>query len=91
MPREITITPVLNGFICQVGCQKVVFLDVRSLAIAVEEYYNHPEDTEKRFIEKAVNRMNEGPLPCPPPPPSQDCCGTEAPQQNRILEGRPRR
>lgn len=79
MPREITIRPVLNGFVCNVGCQVVVFTDTKSLGRAVEEYFDHPEETEKRYIEKAINRMeacpqpaqanriSEASEPCPPP------------------------
>ena len=84
MPREINIKPVLNGFVCQVGCQTLVFDTVRSLAVAVEEYFNHPEETEKRFLEKAINKM-EGPRP---PERNQvrdqDCCGTIAPDESPI-------
>ena len=87
MPREITIKPVLNGFVCQVGCQTVVFDNVRSLAVTVEEYFNHPEETEKRFIEKAVNKMEEHTL-APTPPTSQ--CESE-PSVNRVGELRTRR
>ena len=61
MAREVNIRPVLNGFVCQVGCKTVVFQTTRELAVAVEEYFNHPDETEKRFIEKAVNKMEPRP------------------------------
>ena len=60
MIREIKITPVLNGFICKVGCQTVVFGDIATLAQNIERYYKNPEAVEKEFIAKAVNKMNDG-------------------------------
>lgn len=63
MTREINIKPVLNGFICKVGCQTVVFGDVATLASNIERYYKNPEAVEKEFIAKAVNKMMDGP-PC---------------------------
>lgn len=61
MIREITITPVLNGFVCKVGCQKVVFESVSEMARNLEAYYKNPEAVEKEFLAKAVNKMNDGP------------------------------
>jgi hypothetical protein len=82
MSREIIITPVLNGFVCQVGCQRVVFGSTRELAVAVEEYYNHPEDTEKRFIEKAINKME--PQVVPQRENLREECCTSQPEQRQI-------
>ena len=72
MIREITITPVLNGFVCKVGCQKVVFQSVVDLVRAIERYYQKPEETEKEFLAGAVNKMNDGP-----------CLVAEAPRSAR--------
>ena len=73
MIREINIKPVLNGFICKVGCQTVVFTSVKDLVRGIEEYYNHPEETEQRFVAAAVNKtMDNGPLAAEP------CCGGES-------------
>ena len=68
MIREITITPVLNGFVCKVGCQKVVFQSPSELARAVERYYKNPDETEKEFLAGAVNKMNDGPCAVAEPP-----------------------
>ena len=62
MIREITITPVLNGFVCKVGCQQVVFTSAVDLALAIEAYYKNPEAVEKEFLAKAVNKMRD--VPC---------------------------
>jgi hypothetical protein len=56
MTREIKITPVLNGFVCQVGCQTVVFESVSELALNIERYYRNPDAVEKEFITRAVNK-----------------------------------
>lgn len=62
MVREIKITPVLNGFVCKVGCQTVVFQSITEMVKNLEEYYKNPAVVEKQFIAEAVNKMNEGPL-----------------------------
>ena len=78
MIREITITPVLNGFVCKVGCQKVVFQSASELARAVERYYKNPEETEKEFLAGAVNKMNDGPCCVAEPPSERITAGEEA-------------
>jgi predicted DNA-binding protein (UPF0278 family) len=60
MTREIKITPVLNGFVCKVGCQTVVFNTVLDLIQNIERYYRNPDAVEKEFIANAVNKMNDG-------------------------------
>lgn len=57
MTRQITITPVLNGFIAKVGCQDVVFTDKQSMLTALSEYYDNPDQVEERFLKRAVNRL----------------------------------
>jgi hypothetical protein len=57
--RPITINPALNGYICQVGCQTVVFESAESLLSALRDYLKDPIGTEKRFRENAVNKMPE--------------------------------
>lgn len=66
-PREITIRPVLNGFIVNAGCQVVVFTSPSELASAIERYYKDPAAVEKEFVHRAVNRTMNG--PCVPQPP----------------------
>jgi hypothetical protein len=78
MIREITITPVLNGFVCKVGCQKVVFESVSEMARNLEAYYKNPEETEKRFIKEAVNKMNDGPCVAEAPRVQEESCGEPA-------------
>lgn len=61
MMKEITIQPVLNGYLCHVGCQRVVFTDRKTLLASLNEYLDTPEAVEKRFLEQAVNKMEPGP------------------------------
>lgn len=56
MTREITILPVLNGYICRVGCQTVCFTDRQRLLMELDHYYRDPEGTEKRFLAEAINQ-----------------------------------
>ncbi len=53
--RSAQITPVLNGFIVQIGCQTVVFDSPAALGAAVIEYYLDPEKTEKKYFANRVN------------------------------------
>lgn len=81
MCREIVIKPVLNGYFCQVGCQYVVFSSRQELVRELDAYYADPEGTEKRFVERAVNKTLS------PAPEVADCrenttrdCVMQAPQ-----------
>lgn len=67
MIREIKITPVLNGFVCKVGCQTVVFTSIVEMTKSIESYYKNPEAVEKIYIAEAINKMNEGPVCAPGP------------------------
>lgn len=92
MVRAITITPVLNGFVCQVGCQTVVFRTVAELGSAVEDYYSNPEETEKRYIAAKVNDMFRDRLPEPPGQcnqiaPDHDCPRPPAPCPTTGISG----
>lgn len=68
MTRTITIHPVLNGYTLQVGCQAVVFTDKQTMLTALSEYYDNPEEVEKRFLSRAVNHVADL-----PPPPQEQC------------------
>lgn len=52
---ELTIRPVLNGWIIQVGCQELVFSDRVLMFSQVDEYLQQPDVVEKQFREKSVN------------------------------------
>jgi hypothetical protein len=55
MIRAITITPVLNGFIVEVGCQKVVFTSLTALGHDVVRYYTDSRKIEEEYRKNAVN------------------------------------
>jgi hypothetical protein len=63
--REVKITPVLNGFIVQVGCQMLVYSNMEDLTGDLIEYQSDPEGTEALFRKNAVNPM-ETTAPAPP-------------------------
>lgn len=56
MTREITITPVLNGWVCRVGCQTVVFTEKAIMLARLSDYYSDPNGMEKQFVGNAVNK-----------------------------------
>ena len=55
MIREISIVPVLNGWIVRVGCQTVVFTSADALLGALRRYLEDPIATEEQFLQTAVN------------------------------------
>jgi hypothetical protein len=76
MTRNINITPVLNGFVCNIGCQTVVFNDVKLMAKEIVRYYKNPDAVEREYVKNAVNKtmLVNVPQPCPTP---QDCVASE--------------
>lgn len=71
MCRAIIITPVLNGFVCGIGCQTVVFNDTKTMLAEIGKYYAKPDETEAVWLKKALNNVNMGPVPMPPPEDAQ--------------------
>ena len=54
--RQITIRPVLNGWIVQVGCSEVVITSQFDMVNELIRYLNSPSAVEKEYLEKAINR-----------------------------------
>ncbi len=83
MNRTIKIVPILNGFVCEVGCQKVCFTNRVSLLDALELYLKNPNEEERKFREEAVNPDIEGLTPCP-----TDGCSTTSSPLNPVVPAR---
>jgi hypothetical protein len=47
--REVTIRRVFNGFVVQVACQTLVFMDKADMLNELENYIDRPEQTEEKF------------------------------------------
>lgn len=60
-PRNLIIEPVLNGFVVQVGCQRVVFDSPAKLGAHITEYYTNPSKVEHEFLKNKVNDTMSGP------------------------------
>jgi len=60
MLREIKIESVLNGWIVEVGCQKVVFTELTHMMIELKRYLNDPEVVEKVYLKNSVNSEKLG-------------------------------
>ena len=62
---DITIKAALNGWICQVGCQALVFESKEKMLGEINRYLEMPESVEKEYREHAVNArllpLNTGP------------------------------
>jgi len=71
MTRQITITTALNGYICGLGCQQVVFDDRLKLVSELGRYLADPEKVEAEYQAKALNKSYpEVPAPMAMPPTS---------------------
>ena len=57
MTREIKIVPVLNGWICDVGCQRVVFDNLDDMIQELRAYYQKPKEVELKYLGNAVNQV----------------------------------
>lgn len=64
MTRNLIITPVLNGFVVQAGCQQLVFKSASELATNIQRYYENPQVVEAEFIKSAVNKTMDNAAPC---------------------------
>jgi len=64
MPQELRITPVLNGFIVQAGCQTLVYNSSDHIITEFTEWVREPEKIERRYRETMEKKGI-----CPPPPP----------------------
>lgn len=72
MLRNIMITPVLNGYKVQVGCQEVVFEDLDRMVQEIKSYFLDPEAVEDRYRELPNARHTlDRPVPAPPAPVEQ--------------------
>ena len=77
MVRNIHITPVMNGFVCQIGCQQVVFNTIEDMTDGITKYYRNPKEVEALWVKNALNKTLDNPVtaqgvrgilePCPPP------------------------
>lgn len=63
--RTITITPVLNGWVVNIGCTVVVFEDIKKLCGEIQRYYKNPEGVEKEYQKNRKNKQTVAILPVP--------------------------
>lgn len=77
--KTIVVSPVLNGFVVTVGCQKVVFDNLKLMKEEIYRYYLDPESVEKEYLSYAINKPDAAPeLECP-----IDIATTSMPTVNR--------
>jgi len=59
MLHIIHINPILNGFIVNVGCQKLAYTSIDKLLFDLNQYLRKPEETEKRIVkEEGINKQH---------------------------------
>lgn len=51
----VTIKPVLNGWVVNVGCQEVVFTDLHVMLAQLKQYLTKPSETIKEYLDTSVN------------------------------------
>lgn len=88
MIRRIQIEPALNGFVCQIGCQTVVFTSVDSLLEHLGDYLRDPEATEKYFIAKAGFNARHTLTSARPDLPNEPHCPPPTNSCVEIMQGR---
>lgn len=88
-PRDITIKPVLNGYVVQVGCQVLAFNSRSDLLHELQRYFEDPEGVEKAYRGNALHaemimlaQIAPGPTPTAPPP-GEPLGRTYSPPENR--------
>jgi hypothetical protein len=89
--HNIQIEAVLNGWVCQVGCQRIVYNDRRTLLNDLDDYLRDPVGTHERIVKGAANAPLLMPLAPPPPcetcepscPPTQQVVGSPLPENRR--------
>uniref|UniRef100_A0A6M3LJQ4 Uncharacterized protein n=1 Tax=viral metagenome TaxID=1070528 RepID=A0A6M3LJQ4_9ZZZZ len=64
--RDVLIKPALNGFVVDVGCQRVVFTTVDELLVELGHYLRQPDETEQRYLKTALNAKHST-VPLQPP------------------------
>ncbi|MBT9169198.1 MAG: hypothetical protein DDT19_02552 [Syntrophomonadaceae bacterium] len=52
--KNIEIKPILNGWICTVGCSRIGFLDRQLMLKELERYLQDPIGVEREYLEKAI-------------------------------------
>lgn len=63
-PREIIITPVLNGYLIRVACQIVVFESKERLLCELNKYLTDPSTVEAEYLKDAINPTEESAPQC---------------------------
>lgn len=58
--RDITIKPVLNGFVVRMGCQRIVFGDREVMIRALNDYLDEPSKTEERYTLNSMHSKQFG-------------------------------
>ena len=53
--RDFQVQTVNNGFIVQVGCQKLVFKTLLELADMLRDYWKDPQGVEKEILSGGLN------------------------------------
>jgi hypothetical protein len=52
--RNAQIEVVSNGFIVTIGCQRVVAESAETMLKRFKEYYDNPEEAEKKLFENSI-------------------------------------
>ena len=80
MIRPFTITPVLNGYIVEIGCQRLVFTSREELVRDINLYLEHPDGVEGNFLKFSLNAQHLQPLTTEGEPPRSPVYGNIEPQ-----------
>ena len=57
--RTIEIIPALNGWIVQVGCEKILFIDSLLMIKEIKRYIDDPKAVKEEYLKSRVNKNRE--------------------------------
>lgn len=63
--RSANIEVVANGFIIQIGCQRVVAETTDKLKKLINDYLDNPVEAEKNLFANSIVSNNQAPIPTP--------------------------
>lgn len=69
--RSVSIHRAMNGFIVDVGCQRLVFNSSRTLIAELERYLDNPLDVEKEYLHRYGMESPGVPVQTPQPFPEE--------------------
>ncbi len=86
--REINIRPALNGWVCQIGCQTIVFNDKTHMLNEIGRYIDDPKAIEAEYWRHSPNKQLKPEL-VPAPDVNYGMAAEPRPKREALRPNRP--